>query len=115
MRIDWENTNIYLKPGATDMRKQSSTLAVAVEREMRRDVLSGNLFVFCGRNRKSIKVLYWEKNGFCMWQKRLEKDRFPWPADETEARQISTDQLFMLLRGIDFFKEHKPVFYTAVS
>lgn len=115
MQINWENVTIYLKPGVTDMRKQISTLAMAVEREMRHDALSGNLFVFCGRNRRSIKLLYWEKNGFCLWQKRLEKDRFPWPQDEHSAREVTREQLLMLLRGIDFFKEHQPVYYRSVS
>ncbi|WP_083963614.1 IS66 family insertion sequence element accessory protein TnpB [Spirochaeta cellobiosiphila] len=44
---------------------------------MEKDPLSQSLFLFCGRNRKLIKVLYWDRNGFCLWQKRLERDKFP--------------------------------------
>jgi transposase len=50
-----------------------------------------------------------------MWQKRLEKDRFPWPRTQEEALEISKDEMFMLLKGIDFFKEHKELTFTAVS
>jgi len=88
---------------------------VYVAEEMNEDPLSGNLYVFCGKSRKLIKILYWDRNGFCLWQKRLEKDRFPWPKDEREVKRVSRDQLRMILDGIDFFKAHKKLFFSAVS
>jgi transposase len=115
MNINWDTVKIYLRPGGTDMRKQINTLSEFVAREMKRNPLNGNLYVFCGKNRSRLKVLYWERNGFCMWQKRLEKDRFPWPRTEEEALEISKEEMFMLLKGIDFFKEHKSITFTAVS
>jgi transposase len=114
MNINWEKVKIYLRPGGTDMRKQINTLSEFVEREMKDNPLSGNLYVFCGKNRSRIKVLYWDRNGFCLWQKRLEKHKFPWPKTSEEAREISKDEMFMLLKGIDFFKEHKELSYTTV-
>jgi len=114
MKIDWDNIEIFIKPGNTDMRKQIKSLAVFVEEETMGNPLSGNLYVFCGRNRKVIKVLYWDRNGFCLWQKRLELDNFPWPRDGDEARKISRQQLFMLLNGIDFFEEHKNLNFFSV-
>ena len=97
------------------MRKQIQSLAVYVEEEMKGNPLSGNLYIFCGRNRKLLKALYWDRNGFCMWQKRLEKGQFPWPRNESETRSISRKEMRMILDGIDFFNAHKKLEYSAVS
>ena len=59
--------------------------------------------------------MYWDRNGFCLWQKRLEKDKYPWPDTEKAVEQITNDQLEMLLSGIDFFKAHKPVIYEEMN
>jgi transposase len=50
-----------------------------------------------------------------MSQKRLEKDRFPWPETSEAARELSGEELAMLLRGIDFFRAHKALYYKKVS
>jgi len=115
MRIDWDKIEIFIKPGSTDMRKQIQSLSVYVDEESMGDPLSGNLFIFCGKNRKLIKALYWDRNGFCLWQKRLEQDNFPWPRDGDEVRKITNEQLAMLLDGIDFFKAHKNLKYFSVK
>jgi transposase len=62
-----------------------------------------------------MKALYWDRNGFCLWQKRLEKDRFPWPQDREEVLGISRDELDMLLSGIDFFNAHKTLHFSGVT
>ena len=49
-----------------------------------------------GMGGRRLKALYWDRNGFCLWQKRLEADRFPWPREVGEARSITSDQLTML-------------------
>jgi len=107
--------NIYVRPGRTDMRKQVNGLSVIVQDYMKEDPLSGNLFLFCNGKRRILKALYWDKNGFCLWQKRLEKHKFPWPDTEEEAKEISAKRLEMLLKGIDFWHEHKSIKYTKVS
>ena len=112
---DFNTSEIYIKPGVTDMRKQINTLAVYVVEEMKKESLSGDIYVFCNRDRSLIKALYWNRNGFCLWQKRLEKDRFPWPKTESEARKITREELTMLLSGIDFFNAHQSIQYSAVS
>jgi len=61
------------------MRKSIDTLSILVSEKMGLDLFSGSLFAFCNRSRNIIKLLYWDKNGFCLWQKRLEKDMFKWP------------------------------------
>jgi len=62
-----------------------------------------------------LKAVYWDKSGFWLSQKRLEKDKFPWPRDESEARELTAEQLQMLLAGIDFFKMHKELYYKTVA
>jgi transposase len=69
---------VYLAPGYTDMRKAINGLSILVE-QLELDPFSGHLFVFCNRSRKILKILYWDRNGFCLWHKRLEKQRFKWP------------------------------------
>jgi transposase len=114
MRIRWEEVTIYLRTGYTDMRKQIGSLAVLVQQDMKMNPLSGSLFVFCGRTRRLLKVLYWDSNGFCLWMKRLERDRFPWPAHPGEVRQATRKQLFMVLAGIDFFSAHEEIKYNML-
>lgn len=114
MIINLDRLNIYVKPGITDMRKQINGLSILVQEDLKKDPFSGSLFMFCNRNRKLLKILYWDQNGFCLWLKRLEKDKFPWPHNETAAQEITRDQLEMLLKGIDFWKAHKKLNYSSV-
>jgi transposase len=115
MRIDWDKVSIFLRTGYTDMRKQSNSLSVLVQRELGHNPLSGDLFVFCGRTRRILKVLYWERNGFCLWCKRLAADKYPWPRTEGEVRRIGEEQMRMLLSGIDFFQAHQERKYDFIS
>ena len=62
------NTQIYLAVGGTDMRKSINGLSSIVMDEFELDPFSGNLFGFCNKIRKIIKILFWDKNGFCIWQ-----------------------------------------------
>jgi len=115
MIINWQEVEVYIKPGPTDMRKQINGLSILVEDEFGDAVFSGNIFIFCNRNRKRLKIIYWDRTGFCLWLKRLEKHRFPWPRDEAELKKITVNQLRMLLEGIDFFNAHKNLKYSSVS
>jgi transposase len=104
---DFRRVRVFVRPGVTDMRKQINGLAAVVRDGLGYNPLDGSLYLFAGRCRKRLKILYWDRNGFCLWQKRLEEDRFPWPKDEGSAKSITTDQLTMLLDGIDFWKAHQ--------
>jgi len=114
MTFDLTQVKIYIRPGPTDMRKQINGLSVIVESVMGFSPFSGNLFLFCGKTKAVLKVLYWDRNGFVLTQKRLEKDRFPWPKDVAQAREIDREQVLLLLRGIDVWREHRPISYTSV-
>lgn len=96
------NTKVYLATGSTDMRKAINGLMVLVEDVLEADPFSSHLFVFCNRLRDKIKILYWHNNGFWLFYRRLEKQRFWWPsAGETVAIEISTRELSWLLEGLD--------------
>lgn len=109
------NTQVYLATGATDMRKAVNGLMVLVQDVLEGDPFSSHLFVFCNRMRNTIKILYWHNNGFWLFYRRLEKQRFWWPgAGEKVAIQISTRELSWLLEGLDITQvaAHKTVKYS---
>ena len=115
MLCDLSLYNIYLTPGYTDMRKHSNGLSIIVEDEMNINLLSKSIFLFCSKNRKTLKCLYWDRNGFCLWQKRLEKEKYPWPETDKEVERITLNELKMLLAGINFFKAHKSIYYAEMN
>jgi transposase len=96
-----EQTRVFIVLGSTDMRKAINGLSLMVADHLDLDVFTGNLFVFCNRSRTIIKVLYWDRNGFCLWQKRLEKHRFAWPESREEVLELGHRQLRWLLDGLD--------------
>jgi len=112
---DLSRVAVYVRPGVTDMRKAINGLSIIVAEQMDSDPLCGALFVFCNRERRILKGLWWDRNGFWLMQKRLERDRFPWPDSEEAARKITTEQLRMLLDGIDFWRAHRAQVYESVS
>ena len=73
---------VYLCCIPVDFRKQIDGLAALVEGELELNLFGDALFVFANRQRNRIKILYWHRNGFCLWQKRLEKERFAWPSPD---------------------------------
>ncbi|MCP4887188.1 MAG: IS66 family insertion sequence element accessory protein TnpB, partial [Planctomycetaceae bacterium] len=81
MRPSPKTAPVYLCAQPVDFRKSINGLSAMVELEFDLDPFAEALFVFCNRQRDKVKILYWEKNGFCLWYKRLEKDRFKWPKE----------------------------------
>ena len=112
---DPAKVRLFIRPGFTDLRKAANGLAVLTEELMSLDPFSGSIFLFCNRERRLLKALWWDRTGFCLSQKRLEKDRFPWPETAEAVQELSAEQLSMLLSGIDFWKAHKPLSYSKVS
>lgn len=110
-----EKLRVYLRPGVTDMRKSIDGLAAMAQDRMGGELFGGSLFVFCNRRRTHIKILYWDRTGFCLWLKRLEEERFPWPGTTEECREITPKELDWLLRGLDFFNVHKTLNLSRVS
>ena len=76
------------------------------------------LYVFINRQRDKIKVLYWHRNGFCLWLKRLEEEKFHWPKRcETNTQTVTIREFEWLLEGIDLWrnKPHKTLNFACVS
>lgn len=116
MNLISSDTRVFLGLGVTDMRKSINGLSALVEAQFDLDPFSGHLFVFSNRRRHIVKMLYWDRNGFCIWSKRLEKDRFKWPDRQGESLEIDFRQLNWLLDGLDFLriKAHKRLRYSSV-
>ena len=114
MIFDLSNIKIFIRPGPTDLRKASNGLTVIVQEGMGQDPFSGSVYMFCNRDRKLIKAVYWDRSGFWLSQKRLEKEKYPWPGTMEAARELSVEELKMLLAGIDFFRAHKALNYKKV-
>ena len=70
---------VFLCLEPVDMRKSYEGLSSLVQSILQQDPLSGHLFVFLNKKRNRVKILYWQLNGFCLWQKRLEKGKFHRP------------------------------------
>lgn len=91
---------IWLYNTTTDMRKSIDGLSVLVSSVMEKNpTKGGELFLFYNRNNDKLKILYWDKNGFCLWYKRLVKGRFKIP--KGGANSMSYEQLRWLLDGLD--------------
>ena len=114
MILDLKEVRIFIRPGHTDLRKATNGLTVIVQEEMKQDPFSG-VYIFCNKDRKLLKAVYWDKTGFWLSQKRLEKERYPWPQTKEAAQELDTEELKMLLAGVDFFKAHKEQYYKKVS
>lgn len=98
-------TGIFIHREPVDMRRGINGLCDLVSFAQMGNLSGRNLFVFSGRRRNSIKVLYFDRSGFCLWQKKLETDRFPWPKKMTESVvNVTPEQFGWLLEGFDVWK-----------
>ncbi len=98
------NMRIFFAAGATDMRKGFDGLCGMVSSILQQEPTCGHLFLFINRRRDKLKILYWDGDGLAIWYKRLEKGTFQMPAVENDQTsvEIRSDELTMLLRGIDY-------------
>jgi transposase len=97
------SVRIYLAAEPTDMRKGFDCLAALVTGRGL-DVYSGHLFVFISKRRNRAKVLAWERGGFVLFYKRLERGRFKLPSLLDDTVKLDAAQLTMLLDGVDLAK-----------
>lgn len=109
---------VYLCREPVDMRKSIDGLSVLVQEAMALNPFDEAVFVFCNRARDKVKILAWERNGFVLWYKRLESERFTWPERLGEApMRLTGEQLNWLLDGYDItlMRPHKRLDYQAVG
>ena len=116
MLLSSVQTKVYLAIGNTDMRKAINGLSILVQESMELDPFSGHLFVFCNRRRNILKILYWDRNGFCLWSKRLEKHFFRWPESSEEVMKIDQRELTWLVDGLEINqqKAHDRLSYSLL-
>ena len=116
--LSWPPTvRIYLCAGSTDMRKGFDSLASLVESSLALDPFSGHLFVFRSRRGDRIKILYWDRDGYAMWYKRLERGnvRFPAAPQATGHVEIKAADLMMILDGVDLGSVRRQRRYSRES
>ena len=112
------DVEVYLYKDPVDFRKQINGLALMVQELIGINPMSPAVFVFTNRRATSIKILWWHRNGFCLFQKRLEKHRFVWPFDhDGDVLQLNGELLSYLLAGLDIFRipPHQQLIYGAVG
>ena len=98
------SVRVYLCLTACDMRKSFDSLHTLVREHLELDPFAGHLFVFASRRRDRVKILYWDRDGFAIWSKRLEQGTYAVPLGEdgeNRRREITAQELGEILSGID--------------
>lgn len=97
------SVRVYLATVPCDMRRSFDGLHALVTNLLELDAFAGHLFVFANRRRDRVKILYWDRDGFAVWAKRLEEGTYAMPFSEAGAvrREITAQELGALLSGID--------------
>jgi transposase len=108
---------VYLATGVTDLRKSINGLSILVAEQLELDPFSGYFFCFCNRKQDQVKVLYWDRNGFCLWQKRLERERFRWPQSTGDVIDLHGRELSWLLDGLSIEQAdaHHRLSYSLIA
>ena len=108
---------VYVHRDAVDFRKSINGLAALVEQALGLDPFGPAVYVFGNRRRDRVKILGWERNGFWLLLKRLERERFVWPHTECAVIELSVAQLHWLFEGIDLaaLGGHRALAYRRAS
>jgi transposase len=111
------SVKVFIATEAADMRKSIDGLNALVKDMLAKDPFSGHLFVFCNKRGDKIKILYWDRNGFCLWYKRLERGIFRLPKVQEKVFMVAPNELNLLLEGIDLTdkKRLRAVEFSAVK
>ncbi len=95
------SVHIFLASQPADMRWSFDRLAAMTNEVIGQDPLSGHLFVFRNRRGDRIKILFWDRSGYCLWYKRLEKGVFKFPDSNARSIEVEAATLALILEGID--------------
>lgn len=118
LRPDRGIERVYLHRAPVDMRRQIDGLASLAQDVIQQDPTSGALFAFINARRNKLKLLLWERNGFILWYKRLEREKFHWPRQCADCViTLSVEQLNLLLDGYDIWrmKPHEALHFSVFS
>jgi len=107
MLLPETNLRIWLHTEPTDMRKSYDGLSVLVKQKLKEDPLSGHLFVFINRKQTQMKILYFDRSGYCIWSKRLEQGQFHYRKDGAHKQPLDWARLKMIIEGIDTTHIHQ--------
>ena len=109
-----QGLEIFFYTIPVDMRRSIDGLSIIVSQHLNREPTNGALYVFFNKPRDKLKILYWQRNGFYLWYKRLEKERFKVPLSQG-ILMLTFQQLRWLLDGLDYTKVqgHKSLSYKA--
>ena len=117
--FDLSQLSVYLSTTPCDMRKGINGLSTEVQYVLAANPLSGHLFVFYNRMRNKVKCLYYERNGFALWYKVLERGKFTIPKSNNSAAtvQLEARELQWLLAGLDISKlqPHRALHYQFIG
>jgi len=98
------SARILMYRDPVDMRKSIDGLSFLVSGEFLENPSNGSVYVFFNRQKDKVKLLYWDRNGFCMWYKRLEKQHFKIPKISGQSAVISAEHFRWLMDGLDVVK-----------
>ena len=118
MRSIHEFANICLHRSPIDGRKSINGLSSIAQHGMEKNPFHGGLFVFINKKGDMIRILYWDRSGFAMWMKRLEREKFSWPfSSDEDVISMSSTELAWLLDGFDItrMKPHQTLHFDTVS
>lgn len=90
---------LYAQP--VDMRKSFDGLSGLVQNEMGKDALSGDVYIFLGKDFTKVKLLVWEPSGFLLYYKRLEAGTFCLPKGKQNSIPLAYSELCLLVEGLE--------------
>lgn len=107
---------IFMRAGATDLRRSIDGLSALVREEMGLEVLSGHLFLFRNRRGDRLKILVWDRSGFWVMYKRLERGTFAWPLEESSTPyEMRASDLMLLVSGVDVSRTRRRRWYERAA
>ena len=110
------SVRIYLAPGATDLRRGVDGLSMLARERLGLDPLSGHLFLYRNRRGDRLKILVWDRSGYWVLYKRLEKGTFAWPQGEPAAPvEMRAADLMLLLSGVEVTHTRRRRWYERVA
>jgi transposase len=112
------SVKVYVATAPCDMRKQYDGLALLVEQGLGKDPRSGHLYVAFNRRGDHVRILFWDRNGYALFGKRLERGRFrlPWERDRVDAAvEMEAAELGLILEGIDLAGARRRARWTPID
>jgi transposase len=107
---------VYVATGTTDLRRSIDGLSMLVRERLALDPLSGHLFLFRNRRGDRVKILAWDRSGFWVLYKRLERGTFAWPTEtDTTPMEMRSTDLLLLLAGTDLTHTRRRRWYERVA